>query len=91
MIRNQSERNAIGSFDDVLPDLPRKELIADDTVDHRGDFVLCQPIDSERRQIAPSYPRRLEFGPECRDQRHTKSGMQPTMRSNSSRLVGAAQ
>ena len=36
--------NAVGALDDVLPDARRQQLVADDAVDHGGDFALA-PAD----------------------------------------------
>src|SRR5262249_21660789 len=37
--------NAVRALDDVLPDVLRDELVANDPVDHGIDFALRQPID----------------------------------------------
>ncbi len=42
------------ALDNVVADVCRKQLIADDTVDHRTDFTLGQPIDSEGGHARPS-------------------------------------
>ena len=40
------QRNAVGALDDVLPDVRRQMLVADDAVDHGVDVALRQPIDA---------------------------------------------
>jgi hypothetical protein len=58
------QRNAVGAFDDILPDVRRQALIAGDAIDHRADLVLCQSIDRERGHVRLSDPRRFELWPE---------------------------
>ena len=67
------QRNAVGALDDVLPDVRRELLVADDAVDHGVDIALRQPIEGEGRHVRPSDPGRLEFRPERHDQQHAKS------------------
>ena len=64
--------NAIGALDDVLPNVRWEQLVADDAVDHRADFALCQPIDGEGGDVRPSDPGRLELWPERHEKQHRK-------------------
>ena len=54
------QRDAIGPLDDVLPNVRWKQLASDNTVDHRTDVPLSQPIDGECGDVKPPDPRRLE-------------------------------
>ena len=47
-------------------------FVADDPVDHDGDFALGQPIDGEGRHMRPSDPGWREFRPERHDHQHAK-------------------
>jgi hypothetical protein len=60
--------NAVGPFDDFLPNVPRKLPVTHDPVDHRLDFALRQPIKGERGDVWQADPWRLEFGPKGYDQ-----------------------
>ena len=64
--------NAVGALDDVLSNARGQRLVADDAVDHGGDFALSQPIDGESGDMRPSDPRRLELRSERHDQQHAK-------------------
>jgi len=55
------QRNAVGTLDNVLPDVRRKKLVAGDAVDHGVDFALRQPIEGERGHLRPSDPGRFEL------------------------------
>ena len=70
--------NAVRALDDVLPDVRRQQLVADDAVDHGIDFALRQPIDGEAGHVRPSDPGRLEFRPERHDQQHAKGLIRST-------------
>jgi hypothetical protein len=65
--------DAVGALDDVLPNTCRKELVADDAVDHGIDCTLRQPIDGKGGHVGPSDPRRLELWPERHDQEHAEA------------------
>ena len=65
--------NAVGALDDVLSDVRRQQLVADDAVDHRADVALRQPIDGEGCHVRPSDPGRIELWPERHDQQHGKA------------------
>ena len=67
------QRNAVSALDDVLPNVRRESLVANDRVDHGIDFALRQPIDSKGGYVRPSDPRRLELRPERYDQQRTKA------------------
>jgi hypothetical protein len=64
--------DSVRALDDVLPDVCREQLVADDLVDHGADFVGCQPTEGESGHVPLSDPARLEFWPEGYDQQHLK-------------------
>jgi hypothetical protein len=68
------QRDTVGALDDVLPDVYREQLVAYDTVDHRADFALRQPIEGERGHVGPSNPQGLELRPERHDQQRRGVG-----------------
>ena len=72
VISSTNSGNAVGALDDVLPDVRREELVANDPVDHGVDFALRQPIEGEGGHVGPSDPRRLELRPERHDQQHAE-------------------
>ena len=41
------QRNAVGALDDVLPDVRRQHLVADDAFDHGVDFAFPKSIERE--------------------------------------------
>jgi hypothetical protein len=53
--------DAIGTFDDVLPDARRQQLVADYAVDHGADLAFRQPIDRHGGHVRPPDPGRIEF------------------------------
>ena len=65
--------NAIGALDDVLPNVRRKQVIADDAVDHRADVALRQSIKREGSDIRASDPGRIELWSERNEQQHAKA------------------
>src|SRR6476620_7224725 len=67
------QRDAVGALDDVLPNTCKKELVADDAVDHGADVALCQPIESEGSDVLPSDPRRRELRAEYDDQQYAEA------------------
>ena len=74
------QRDAVSALNNVLPDVRRKRLVADNAVDHGVDFALCQPVEGECGNVRPSNPRRLELWTERHDQQHAQeflSGPRP--------------
>jgi hypothetical protein len=61
------------ALDDVLSDVRRQQLVADDAVDHGADVSLCQTVDRQRGHMRLSDPGRLELRPERHDQQHAKA------------------
>jgi len=49
-----------------------ERFVADDTVDHRVDFTLRQPVYGQGSHMRPSDPRWFELRPERHDQEHAK-------------------
>src|SRR5262245_16672994 len=64
--------DSVRALDDVLPDVCRQRLVADDLVDHGADFAGSQPIEGEGGHMRLSDPARLKFWPECYDQQRAK-------------------
>jgi hypothetical protein len=64
--------DAIGPLDDVLPNVRWEQLASDNTVHHRTDVPLSQPIDGECGDVKPPDPRRLELRPERHDEKGAK-------------------
>jgi hypothetical protein len=64
--------DAIAAFDDVVPDARRKQLVANDTVDHGANFSLRQPIEREGGHVRSPNPGRLELRAKSHDQQHAK-------------------
>jgi hypothetical protein len=71
------ERDAIGTFDDVLLNVGRQRLVADDALYQDPDVSLRQPIESHCCHIGLSDPGRTKFRPERHDQQHRK-GLDPS-------------
>ena len=67
------QRNAIGAFDNVVPDVRRQRLVADDAVDHGGDFALAKPIEGKGGYVRPSNPRRFKLRSVRDDQQRAQS------------------
>ena len=59
--------DAVRAFDNVLTDVRRDELVADNVVDYRLDVALREPVDSDSSHIGPSNPGRLELRTERHD------------------------
>ena len=55
------QRNAISALDNVLSDTLWQRLVARNAVNHCSDFALAKAIKTERSDIGPSDPRRLEL------------------------------
>jgi hypothetical protein len=64
--------NTIGALDDVLPNVRRQELVANDAADHGLDVALTQPIDGEGGHVGATDPGWIEFRPERHDQQHAR-------------------
>src|SRR5262245_14743744 len=57
--------NAVATLDDVVPDVCWQQFVADDTVDHRTDIALCQPINRRTGYVWLSDPGWVEFRAVC--------------------------
>src|SRR5271168_560011 len=66
------QRDAVGALDDVLPDVWRQQLVADNAVDHGVDVALCQPIYGQACDARLSYPRSDELGARSYKQQNRK-------------------
>ena len=64
--------NAVATLDDVVPDVCWQQLVADDTVNHCADLVLCQRIDRRSGYVWLSDPGWVEFRPERHDQQYAR-------------------
>ena len=67
------EGNAIGSLDDVLPDVRGKRLVADHPFDQRVDVALRQPIENLCCYPGPADPGRAELRARGHDQQHRQA------------------
>jgi hypothetical protein len=64
------KRDTIAAFDDVLPNVGGKQLVASDPVYDRTDLSLCQSIKRKGGNVRSPDPGRLEVRPECHDQQY---------------------
>jgi hypothetical protein len=55
--------DAVGTLDNVLPDICRQRLAADDPVDHGANVALSKPIEDKSCDMRLSDPWRLELRP----------------------------
>ena len=56
--------------------LGRQHLVADDAVDHGGDFALPKPPESQAGDVGSANPRRLKFRA-IRDDKQNPDGLDP--------------
>ena len=60
--------DSVGTLDNVLSDLRRKRLVADDAIDQAADVAMSQPVERKSCDVRLPGPGRLELGPERHDQ-----------------------
>ena len=66
------QRDAVGALDNVLPDVCRQRLVADDVLDQGVDLAMSQPVEGKTCDVRLSDPGRLELRPERHDQQYAK-------------------
>jgi|SRR6516162_7528198 len=66
------QRDAVGTLDNVLPNVCRQQLAAGNVVNHRVYVTMSQPVQGKRRYMGLSNPRSLELRSKCHDHQHAK-------------------